>query len=144
MSASEQDSMTSRPAVLHLRRGDPLPQLPQMVATPQLSLAPHTWTLLVSVDAADLAPARAAAEAALADRRGVNLAILVRGAGAAVEPPCYADPASAAADRLGALADDIGARAALLVLVEPRQTVQASVVGCDAAAFSAALAAMAG
>ena len=138
------DGVDVAPAVLHLRRGDPLPQLPQMDATPTLALAPGTWTLLVSVDEAAAASARAAADAALGDRRGINLAILVRGAGDAVEPPYYCDTAKSAADRLGALADASGARAALLVLVEPRQTVQASVVGCDAAAFSAVLAAMPG
>jgi len=130
------------PPVLHLRRGDPLPPLPQQAST--LSLAPGAWTLLVSLDAADLPGARAVADVALRDRRGVEVAFLVRGAGTAVEPPCHADPGAAAADRLGALADASGARAAVLVLVEPRQTVQASVVGCDAAAFSAVLAPLAG
>lgn len=142
---------SNSPAVLHLRRGDPLPPLPTAGATSAtthggatLALVPGAWTLLVSVDADDRAVALAAAEAALAGRHGVELVVLLRGAVAPIEPPCQSDPTGAAADRLGALADAAGARAALLVLVEPRQTVQASVVGCDAAAFSAVLAPLVG
>ena len=125
------------PAVLHLRRGDPLPPLPG------LALGPGQWTLLLSLDAVDVSAAFAAVDELCAELRGVTVALLVRGATTAAAALCVPDALGIAADRLGALADVTGARAAIVVLVEPRGTVQASIVGCDTAALRAALSALA-
>ncbi|MEY3015503.1 MAG: hypothetical protein RIT45_4238 [Pseudomonadota bacterium] len=123
--------MLDQPAVLPLRQHDPLP--PLGMRTPERA----QWRLLLSVDAADLAQTRDALDALRVAQPSLGVVLLPRGDGAeaitdVAEAEILVDPEGRLADRLGALADSQGRRAALWVLVEPRGTVQASAAGLTA------------